>query len=96
MELDTHRLTPPHLGTLSIEEIVLEFPGGLEVKDLALSLLWLRLLLWHRFDPWPRNFRMLWVPTHNQKKKKKKEEREREKRFSLPRRLRTKVMTAER
>ena len=25
-----------------------EFPGGLEVKDPALS------LLWHRFDPWPR------------------------------------------
>ena len=25
------------------------------VKDLALSLLWLRLLLWHRFDPWPGN-----------------------------------------
>ena len=27
-----------------------EFLGGLVVKDLALSLLWLR------FDPWPRNF----------------------------------------
>ena len=27
-----------------------EFPGGPAVKDLALSLLWLR------FDPWPRNF----------------------------------------
>ena len=26
------------------------------VKDLALSLQQLRLLLWHRFDPWPRNF----------------------------------------
>ena len=23
------------------------------VKDLALPLLWLRLLLWHGFDPWP-------------------------------------------
>ena len=30
----------------------LEFPGGLEVKDSALSLLWLR------FDLWPRNFCM--------------------------------------
>ena len=26
--------------------MLLEFPGGLEVKNLALS------LLWHRFDPW--------------------------------------------
>ena len=24
------------------------------VKDLALSLQWLGLLLWHKFDPWPR------------------------------------------
>ena len=24
-----------------------------QVKDLVLSLLWLRLLLWHRFDSWP-------------------------------------------
>ena len=29
-----------------------EFPGGLEVKDAALSLLWLR------FSPWPWNFYM--------------------------------------
>ena len=26
------------------------------VKDLALSLLWLRLLLWLKFHPWPGNF----------------------------------------
>ena len=38
------------------------------VKDLILSLLWLSLQLWRGFDPWPRNFHMLWV----QKKKKKK------------------------
>ena len=31
------------------------------VKDLALSLLWLWLLLWHGFDPWPGNFCMLWT-----------------------------------
>ena len=31
------------------------FPGGLEVKDPALS------LLWCRFDPWPKNFSMLWA-----------------------------------
>ena len=28
------------------------------VKDLALSLLWLWLRLWHGFYPWPRNFCM--------------------------------------
>ena len=43
-----------------------EFPGGLVVKDLALSLLWLG------FYPWPVNFYMSWV----QPKKKKKRERE--------------------
>ena len=32
-----------------------------QVKDLALSLLWLRSLLWYRFNPWPSNFRMPWV-----------------------------------
>ena len=32
-----------------------EFPGGLVVKDLALS------LLWHRFTPLLGNFCMLWV-----------------------------------
>ena len=31
------------------------------VKDLALSLLWLWSLLWHEFDPWPRNFHIPWV-----------------------------------
>ena len=29
------------------------------VKDLLLPLQWFRLLPWHRFDPWPRNFYML-------------------------------------
>ena len=38
-----------------------EFPDGLVVKDLELSLLWLGSLLWHGFNPWPRNFYMLWV-----------------------------------
>ena len=33
-----------------------------------LSLLWLGLLLWHGFDPWPRKFCMTWV---GPKKKKK-------------------------
>ena len=40
-----------------------EFPGGLVVKDLVLSLLWLG------FHPWPRTSACL---RHNQKKKKKK------------------------
>ena len=44
-----------------------EFPGGLAVKDLMLSPLWLWSLLWHGFDPWPRNFCMLQC---GQKKKK--------------------------
>ena len=30
--------------------------NSLVVKDLVWSLLWLRLLLWCRLDPWPRNF----------------------------------------
>ena len=39
-----------------------------QIKDLVLSLLWLRSLLWHRFDPWPRKFCMLWVwPKTNKK-----------------------------
>ena len=40
------------------------------VKDWALS------LPWCTFDPWPRNFLMLWVLP---KKKKKKEERKKKK-----------------
>ena len=30
-----------------------------QVKDLVMSLPWIWLLLWHRFDPWPRNFCVL-------------------------------------
>ena len=37
------------------------------VKDLALSLFWLELLLWCWFGSWLGNFHMLWVW---QKKKK--------------------------
>ena len=33
----------------------MELPGGLAVKDLALSLLWLG------FNPWPKNFHMPWL-----------------------------------
>ena len=38
-----------------------------QVKDPALSLQWLRSLLWHRFNPWPRNFHM---PQVRHKKRK--------------------------
>ena len=34
------------------------------VKDLVLSLLWLRSLLGRGFDPWPRNFHMPWVQSN--------------------------------
>ena len=40
------------------EERRISFPL-LQVKDLVLSLLWLSLLPWHRFDPWPGDFHML-------------------------------------
>ena len=39
-----------------------------QVKDLALPLLWLRSLLWHRFGSWPGNVHMLQA-----RPKKKKE-----------------------
>ena len=38
------------------------------VKDPALSLQQLRQLLWHRFDPWPRNFHMPQVQPKANKK----------------------------
>ena len=45
------------------------------VKAPVLSLLWLKLMLCCRFDPWPRNFH---VYSQKKKKKKKKKKRERE------------------
>ena len=42
------------------------------VEDPALSLLWLTLLLWQEFSPWPGNFRMPWAgPKENQTKTNK-------------------------
>ena len=38
-----------------------EFLVAQWVKDLASSLLWLGSQLWHRLDPWPGNFHMLWA-----------------------------------
>ena len=43
------------------------------VKNPALTLQGLRLLLWHRFDPWPRNF---YISSSAAKKKKKKKKRQ--------------------
>ena len=47
-----------------------EFPGGLEVKDLALSLLCLKSLLRYGSDAWPGNFSI-----KKKKNKGRKEER---------------------
>ena len=41
------------------------------VKDLALSLQQLKSLLWHQFNPLPRNFYMLWAQPKKEKKKVK-------------------------
>ena len=43
------------LSGTSIKLVSWEFPRGLVVKDLVLSLLWLR------FDPWPRHFHVPWT-----------------------------------
>ena len=41
------------------------------VKD-PLPLQWLGSLLWHRFNPWPRTFHMLWGwPSEKQKRKQR-------------------------
>ena len=45
------------------------------VKDPALSLLWLQLLLWHGTDPWHRNFQMLWASPLPLSKKKENSSR---------------------
>ena len=52
-----------------------EFPGGLAVKgpDGVTTMAWV--LLWCGFDPWPRNFHMMWVwpKTNKQTNKKPKQ-----------------------
>ena len=52
------------LGELrsSKKNLTLELPGSSVVKDPVLS------LLWHTFEPWPRNFRMLAVWPKNEMK----------------------------
>ena len=34
-----------------------------QVRDPALSVLWFKLLPWHGFNPWSRNFHMPWIWT---------------------------------
>jgi len=60
-------LQAPFRKLLSTEGFFWEFPGGLVLKDPALSLLWLRSLPQCGFNPWLRKFRMPW---QGQKKKK--------------------------
>ena len=50
-----------------IKITLLEFSGGLALKYSMLSLLWLGSLLWHGFEPWPRN---LYITTGTAKKVK--------------------------
>ena len=47
-----------------------EFPGGLVAKDSALSLLWIRSLLWRGFNSWPGSFCMLQMQAPPPKKGK--------------------------
>ena len=42
------------------------------VKDLTLSLLCLGWSLWHRFNPWPRNFHMASGTAETEKRESKK------------------------
>ena len=57
----------PQVIHVLVKSWLQEFPGGLAVKDLVLSLLWLESLLWLGFNPWYRYFCILRV----QPKKKK-------------------------
>lgn len=54
-----------------VKNNIKEFPVGPGVKDLLVPLLWLRFLLWHRFDSWPWNFCMSWAWPKGEKEKKK-------------------------
>ena len=53
-----------HVAHLKKKNHIGEFPGGLEIKDLVLS------LLWPGFHPWPKNFCMWWASKKKKKRKK--------------------------
>ena len=60
---------------LCLKKPFLELPGDLVVKDLVLSLLWLWLLLWFRFNPWSGNLCILQVCPSPPPKKKEKQKK---------------------
>ena len=62
----------PTFPVVEIETAKLDFPGGLTVKDPALSLLWLKSLLWLWFNPWLDNFCIPRVQPKPPKNKTKK------------------------
>lgn len=57
---EINKKTIPIIPSLVTQMKKFESQGVQWVKDLALSLEWLGLLLWHRFDPWPGNFHVPW------------------------------------
>ena len=69
-------LVSQNTGWIFKKEGVLGFPVVQQVKDLALSLFWLRSLLWCGFNPGPRNLHVLWAWPKKKKKKTNKRRRE--------------------
>ena len=56
MEVLVIHSSPTSCWHSPLKKIPEKFPGGLAVKDLALSLLWFRLLLRCGFDSWLRSY----------------------------------------
>ena len=52
-----------------MESVLQSSPVVQQAEDQALSLQWLKWLLWGGFDPWPRNFH---VPQAQIKRKKRR------------------------
>ena len=63
-------MTVPNLTYGFVKKCSRSFLVAQQVKDPALSLLRLRSLLWHGFDPWSRNLHALWVRQKRNKKQK--------------------------
>ena len=55
-----------------------ECPGGLAVKDMALS------QLWHEFDPWPKDFHKPRAWPRNKQKNKPKKKKKKKKQQKNP------------